>query len=159
MGAMLLALALGLTSPDERPIALGVRAGRAQPAVALSFADLLEPDPAVLRPSARVLSLDGRRVRLVGFMARMTAVPHGGFYLVPRPLFCDEAGGGGADLPPTSVRVVVPSAGDHPIAFTPRAVEVTGVLTVGNRAEPDGHTSNFRIVLDGPPSSRKENKK
>src|SRR5688572_16202990 len=71
----------------------------------LELRELLDPGP-VLRPSAKATSLTGKRVRMVGYMAQMELPPKGGFYLVPRPLHADEAGGGTADLPPQSVLVV-----------------------------------------------------
>jgi hypothetical protein len=50
----------------------------AAPPAALQFSDLLEPwGP--LRPSAKVLSLEGKRVRIEGFMARMEVPPRGAF--------------------------------------------------------------------------------
>jgi hypothetical protein len=82
-------------------------------------------------------------------MARMSIAPAGAFYLVQRPVFCDEAGGGRADLPPEAVRVQVPSAAGREIVFNPRRLEVTGILEVGDRAEADGLPSHIRLVLDG----------
>jgi hypothetical protein len=117
-------------------------------AVKLSFDEFFEPGPRGLLPSRRLLDLDGKRVRLVGFMARMELLPKGAFFLTPRPVYCDESGGGTADLPPEAVRVVVRSFAGKPIPYTPRLLEVTGVLSVGTRAEPDGTTSGLRLVLD-----------
>jgi hypothetical protein len=153
----LIAFVLVTAVEPAGPVGLKPRVGAARAdAVRLDFAEMLAPDPGALRPSSKVTALAGKRVRLVGYMAHMTIAPRGAFYLVPKRLFCDEAGGGSADLPPTAVRVVVPSASGHEIAFNPRPLEVTGVLEVGNHAEDDGHTSNFRIVLDGPlPRARK----
>ena len=103
--------------------------------VSLEFRELLEP---AITPclSARVRALDGQQIRLVGFMAQLEEPPNGAFYLVPHPLFCDEGGGGTADLPLEAIRVLVRSSPDVPIRFIPGLLEVTGVLRVGNR--PDG---------------------
>ncbi len=116
----------------------------------LPFAELLEPTGDALRPTTRAAALAGRRVRLDGFMARMEDSPRGGFWLVPRPLACDESGGGTGDLPPEAVFVVVRSAARRAIAFRPGALSVTGVLELGPRADADGRVSSIRVVLDRP---------
>jgi hypothetical protein len=116
--------------------------------VALSFDQLVVGSSRELKPSPRLLSLQGKRVKLTGFMAKMEMPPRGGFYLAPRPVTCDEAADGTADLPPNAVYVVVRSHAGEPVAFTPRPLEVTGVLDVGNRVEPDGRSTHIRITLD-----------
>jgi hypothetical protein len=108
------------------------------PAQDLAFRDFFEPTPKELRPSARLVSLAGRRVRLVGFMARSEEPPAGGFFLCPFPVVATEAGGGTADLPPETVFVVVPSAAGRAMPWTPRPVVVEGVLDLGSRAGEDG---------------------
>jgi hypothetical protein len=45
---------------------------------------------------------------------------------------------------------VVRSAAGDEIEFTPRILEVTGRLEVGNRAEADGRVTHLRLVLDRP---------
>jgi hypothetical protein len=116
----------------------------------LAFRELLASAGQDLHPSDKAVALNGQRVRLVGFMAHLEIAPRGAFYLAPRPVSCDEAGGGTADLPPEAVYVVVRSAAGEEIEFTPRVLEVTGRLEVGNRAEPDGRVTHFRLVLDRP---------
>jgi hypothetical protein len=133
--------------PRAEPASASGARGEAAP---LAFRDFFEATPRELRPSGKLLALEGRRVRLVGFMAQMEQPPRGGFYLTPRPVFCDEAGGGTADLPPESVRVVVRSSPNQPIAFAPGALEVTGVLELGNRGDQEGRVSAVRLVLDRP---------
>ncbi len=114
----------------------------------LEFDDLLAPG-AELRLSEKVLRLDGIRVRLTGFVAKMELPPDGGFYLAPRPVTCDEAGGGTADLPVESVLVLSRSAQGRPVPFIGGALEVTGILQTGNQADADGRVSALRILLDG----------
>jgi len=134
-------------------------------ATPLLFREFFEPAAGELKPSAKLLTLNGKRVRLVGFMAQMENPPRGAFYLCPRPVFCDEAGGGTADLPAEAVRVIVRSAKGKEIALLSRALEVTGILEVGNRTEEDGHVSAIRLILDSPqnlppsPKVLKENAK
>jgi hypothetical protein len=117
----------------------------------LSFCEFFDPSARELKPSARLLGLKGKRVRLVGFMANMELPPRGAFYLTPRPIACDEAGGGTADLPPEAVLVLVRSRAGESVPFSPRALEVTGVLDLGPREEEDGRTSMIRLTLDRPP--------
>ena len=119
------------------------------PAQDLAFREFFEPTSRELRPSARLLSLEGRRVRLVGFMTRSEEPPAGGFFLCPFPVVATEAGGGTADLPPETVFVVVPSAAGREIPWTPRPVAAEGVLELGSRAGENGQVSSIRVVLDG----------
>jgi len=124
---------------------------QADQATTLEFREFFEPGTQELKPSAKLLSLDGKRVRMTGFMAQMEQPPAGAFYLCPRPVYGDESGGGTADLPIANVRVIVRSAKDKAVPFVPRLIEVTGILEVGNRAEADGSVSSVRLLLDAPP--------
>jgi len=122
-------------------------------AAPLAFTELFEAG-AALRPTAKALGLAGQRVRLVGFMAQMELPPAGAFYLVPRPVRCDEAGSGTGDLPPESVLVISPASAGKAVAFVPGALEVAGTFEIGNRVDADGRVSAFRLRLDlSPPSS------
>ena len=116
----------------------------------LSFRDFFEPGPRSLEPTARLLALAGKRVRLVGYMAQMEAPPKGGFYLCSSPVLATESGAGTADLPPTAVLVLVRSAKGQELGHIPRSLEVTGVLELGPREDEDGRVSMIRIALEGP---------
>lgn len=120
------------------------------PAEPLEFREFFAPSPRALRPSARLLGLIGKRVRMVGYMAQMEEPPKGGFYRCPAPVQAAEGGGGTADLPPDAVFVVVKAAAGKPLAHIPRPLLVTGVLEVGPKADEEGHVSTIRIRLDGP---------
>jgi len=119
-------------------------------AASIEFREFFEANAGELKPSAKLLGLNGRRVRLVGFMAQMDRPPSGAFYLCPRPVYADESGGGTADLPVGSVRVIVRSAKGKKIPFIARPIEVTGILEVGPRDEEDGVVSSVRLILDAP---------
>lgn len=116
--------------------------------IQLAFPEFFLPSEAELKPSPKLLSAKGKRVRLVGFMAQMEEPPKGAFYLVPRPLYCDEGGGGTGDLPPQSVLVVVRSAKDKPLEFIPRALAVTGILQIGESDDPLTASAPLRLILD-----------
>ena len=120
------------------------------PAQDLAFRELFEPTPRELRPSEKLVSLQGQRVRLAGFMVLSEDPPTGGFFLCPYPVVATEAGGGTADLPPEAAFVVVPSARGRTIPHTPRPIAVEGVLELGSRTGEDGQVSFIRIVLDRP---------
>src|SRR5262249_13240646 len=124
----------------------------ADSAVPLSFKEFFEASPRELKASEKLLSLNGKRVRMTGYMARMERQILGAFYLVPHPVVCDEEGGGTSDLPVENVLVLVRSAKGKEISFIPRPLEVTGILEVGNREEQDGRVSAIRLTLDGPPA-------
>jgi len=135
---------------ESLALLMAVLLGPWLPAQDLAFREFFDPTPRELRPSARLLSLEGRRVRLAGFMARSEEPPSGGFFLCAFPVVATEAGGGTADLPPETVFVVVPSAAGRAVPWTPHPVAVEGVLALGSRAGEDGQVSSIRVVLDGP---------
>lgn len=116
----------------------------------LEFREFFEPASAQLKPSAKLVGLSGKRVRISGFMVKMEEPPKGAFYLAPRFVFCDEAGGGTADLPPETVRVIVRSAAGAEVPFVPGPLEVSGILDVGNQTDDAGRVSAVRITLDRP---------
>lgn len=116
----------------------------------LAFGDFFETSSQEINPSAQLLALAGQRVKLVGFMAKMEVAPKGAFYLTPRPVSCDEEGGGTADLPPEAVYVVVRSSTGQEIPHSPRALEVTGLLEVGYHVEADDRVTHIRLLLDRP---------
>jgi hypothetical protein len=111
---------------------------------------LVAAGPGGLAPSPRAHALDGRRVRLVGYMAHLEEPPDGVFYLAASPVSCDEGGGGTADLPPDAVQVLVRSAAGAPVHWLGGLLEVTGRFRVGPEADAEGRVSFFRLVLDRP---------
>jgi len=129
--------------------------GREAPPVPLAFPEFFDPSPQGLEPSVRLRGLAGKRVRLIGYMARMELPPKGGFYLCPSPVLVTEAGGGTADLPPDAVLVVARSAKGKELAHIQRVLEVTGVLELGPQVDEDGRVSRIRIVLEGPANARR----
>jgi hypothetical protein len=129
-----------------------VSAPPAPKAITLQFSQLFATG-AELRASDLAQQLSGQRVRMVGFMAELEAAlaPRGAFYLTPRPVSCDEAGGGTADLPIESVLVSVPFMRDRTLPHIHGALEVTGTFEAGNRVDASGYASSFRIQLDDAP--------
>jgi hypothetical protein len=123
------------------------------PATRLEFTELLTRG-AKLAPSDKASSLSGQRVVMEGYMAQMGLAPKGAFYLASRPVHCDEAGAGTADLPPDSVLVSSDILGDESVPFISGPLEISGVLDVGNRSDGQGRVAGFRLALDAPLAER-----
>jgi len=147
--ALIFALAIGVC-PEARGREVQRGVTKLADLPRLSFGDFFEASSQELKPSARLRELSGQRVKLVGFMAKMEVAPRGAFYLTPRPVSCDEEGGGTADLPPEAVYVMVRSSTEREIPHTPRALEVTGLLEVGYHVEQDDRVTHIRLLLDRP---------
>jgi hypothetical protein len=92
-------------------------------------------------------------------MVRQEHPTPGVLLLAPVPLSIEEHEGGFSDLPPNTVRVIVPAArptgnGKTPAAAPPRIghttrrLLLTGTLQVGTREENDGSVSLVRLILD-----------
>jgi hypothetical protein len=111
----------------------------------------------------KLRGLDGRRVRMLGYMVQQEEPPPGMFLFSPVPAQVHEHDNGLADdLPPSTVRVLVPTCPERPVPFTPGLMLLTGTLSVGNRAEADHRVSIARLALDPPareePSTRQGRK-
>jgi hypothetical protein len=113
----------------------------------IDFAEMYRFGARAPELTPKVLALQGRRVTLVGFMVLLERPVAGGFYLSPLPAASDESGGGRGDLPPASVLVVPTIAAGKQVRFVPGALELTGVLDVGNR-EIEGEASTIRLLVD-----------
>lgn len=110
--------------------------------------------PRGLEPTARLRALQGRTVRVVGFMVHREQPVPGRFILTAMPLRMSEDEDGLADdLPPQALFVQLQQAGDAPPAFVPGLLALTGTLELGPRDEPDGRVSNVRLLLDAPSSA------
>ena len=97
--------------------------------------------------------LEGNRVRVLGYMVRQGKSSPGTFLLAPIPVQLDEDHYGLADdLPAATLYVSVAGHQEQMISYTPRPMLLTGILSLGNREEPDGHISAVRLVLDAPVS-------
>lgn len=93
--------------------------------------------------------LDGKQVRLLGFMVHQDLAMHGVMMLAPFALTTDEAEYGPCDdLPAAIVFVTVPKFRDSAVPFTPGPLVLTGRLELGPRTESDGRVSHLRLVLD-----------
>jgi hypothetical protein len=105
-----------------------------------------------LEPSERLRALDGKRVRVLGYVVGEEQPTPGLFMLTARPVTLSEVADGPADdLPPATLFVhLVPIDADKVIAHQPGLLVVSGVLEIGNRDERNGRTSFARLRLDQP---------
>jgi hypothetical protein len=147
--------------PVVMALTLGVRGssavagGDGEAPVPLSFADLFAVGPATPSLSPAAFELNGRRVRLVGFMAQLERRRRGGFYLCPKPMEVEAGGRLTADLPAEAVRVSLPAAGSRVLPFVSGRVEVVGVLDVGCREDQNGDVSWIRLTAGRSLTSRR----
>ena len=109
--------------------------------------------PRGLKPTEKLLALNGKRVRMLGFMAKQEDPSAGMFILTPVPVSMAEAADGPADdLPATAVFVHLQTDPTEPVPYTPGALLLTGKLAVGPMEEADGRVSAVRLLLDVPAS-------
>ncbi|MGS0755766.1 hypothetical protein ACVBEH_14485 [Roseateles sp. GG27B] len=129
---------------------------RAEVAVAtdLKFGEFftMPVGPRGLEPSAKLLALQGRQVRMLGYMARQDAADAlpGVILLTPLPVTLgDEDERYADDLPVTTVYVHLDAAPQSPVlAYLPGLLALTGRLELGSQAEADGRRSSVRLRLD-----------
>jgi hypothetical protein len=100
-----------------------------------------------LELTEKLKALDGKRVRILGYMVREEHAQQGSFLLTPVPVqLHDHDSALADDLPCATARVMVP--GHRPVLYTPQFLLLTGTLSLGNREEPDGRISLVRLTLD-----------
>ena len=104
--------------------------------------------PRGLTMTPKLKELDGRRVRIAGYMARQEEPVPGVFILVPFPVTIAELADGPADdLPAAHVFVRAHSTG-MVAPYRPGLIPLAGTLSVGRAAEADGRVSWVRLILD-----------
>lgn len=107
-----------------------------------------------LEPTDKLVSLEGRQVRILGCMVRRQRPVPGTFILSPVPVtMAEEADGEADDLPPAIVFVQMPEDSAHLEVNGQRGLFLlTGTLSLGAREEVDGRISFVRLRL-APPAS------
>lgn len=134
--------------PEVETIRLSPRPPPTQTSLAtIEFSQFYRFGDRAPEPTPELLALAGKRVKLVGFMVALEQPVLGGFYLAAYPASCDESGAGRGGLPPTAVLVLVRAAHGKAIDYVPGALELSGVLDVGNR-ESTGEVSSIRLRVD-----------
>ena len=108
-----------------------------------------------LEYSGKARALDGRIVRVLGYMARQDLPVAGTLLLAPYPFTLHETEYGFAeDLPGSTLHVVVPGRAGEQVPHTPGLLLLTGQLDLGPREEPDGRVSVARLTLLPSPAAR-----
>ncbi len=110
--------------------------------------------PRGLELSEQVLALDGKRVRIVGFMVAQEPSTPGVFMFAPVPSAISEDDEGLADdLPPSTLFVHLPLASELIVPNLPGLIQLSGTLSVGARSEAiSGRVSSIRLLLDKGPT-------
>jgi hypothetical protein len=102
-----------------------------------------------LEITQRLTALDGKKVRIKGYMVQQESAKPGYFMLTPFPAKTSEDDDSMADdLPPSTVFVHVHSYAGKLIAHRPGLLEFTGHLSVGPKEESDTRVSSVRLMLD-----------
>jgi hypothetical protein len=109
-----------------------------------------------LEHSDKLRALDGKRVRILGYMVKQSRPMPWTFLLSPVPVTLHETEYGFAeDMPATALHVFTPRNATPIVPFTPGLMLLTGTLSVGNREEPDGRVSTVRLTLDPPTTEQR----
>jgi hypothetical protein len=107
--------------------------------------------PKGLKFTEKLRKLDGKRVRMVGYMVEQDKGVPGVFLFSALPIqLHDHDAALADDLPAAVVHVSVPTCRDQRIPHARGRMLVTGVLNIGPRDEPDGRVSAVRLALDPP---------
>lgn len=122
------------------------------PVADLAFAEMFQSPVGRhgIEPSARLLALNGRRVRLRGYPVRQDQQALGQFWLTPLPLRMSEHADGEAnDLPLNAVWVLWPEAErGRPLQLDPGLIEQVGILQWGRQDMADGSVTWLRLLVD-----------
>lgn len=121
-----------------------------QPSIDLKFFEFFKMPigPRGLQPTEKLVGLDGKRVRILGYMAKQERPAAGMFLLTPLPIsMADEDEGLADDLPPSTVFVHFESK-DRSLSYIPGVITLIGMLSVGAKSEADGRVSSVRLMLD-----------
>ncbi len=105
--------------------------------------------PKGLEPSQQLVALNGKKVRMVGFMVHQEQPIANRFILAHLPVSMSEDEDGLADdLPPNVVFVYVQHSPERSLTHLSGLLQFSGTLSVGPQEEVDGRVSNVRLLLD-----------
>ncbi len=143
------------------PTALGVNGKLPPPAEGvtdLKFKEMyrMPIGPKGLEPTDKLLSLNGKKVRMVGYMVTQEKAYSDFLILTSLPVqMGDEDESLSDDLPPSAVFVhLAPGLAAKGLPNIQGLIQLTGTLRTGSREEPDGHVSSVRLELDAETSEQ-----
>lgn len=106
--------------------------------------------PRGLEPTEKLLSLHGKRVRILGFMGNIRLRNNRQMIFAPVPLKAQPLEYGMADdVPAAHILAKVPGNPAEPLPYTPGPMLLTGVLSVGAKSF-DGENAFVRLLVDVP---------
>lgn len=118
----------------------------------LSFSEFFKNPvgPVGLEPTEKLLSLNNKRVRIVGFMAHEDDPSPGIFIVAGRPTnVAEKADGMADDLPAATLSVYMPPEDQEKIlTYRPGTWVLTGTLQLGNHEDSNGRISYARLMMD-----------
>jgi hypothetical protein len=122
-------------------------------AVDLSFRDFyrMPIGPRGLEPTETLLGLDGRRVRIEGYVVQEEDSLPGLFMMTSTPVALAELADGPADYLPGAtvfVHLRADDARQKYLTYRSGLWTVVGTLELGGREEPNGRISYVRLVVD-----------
>lgn len=139
------------------PRALAVRGELGTPphgVAELKFGDLfrMPVGPLGLEPSDKLAALDGKRVRMVGYVVPLYPPAEDRFLLSPLAVDIGHEDESLADnIPPSAVMVHLSESAGATIPRIPGLVQLTGTLSVGSREDAaSGRVSSVQLTLDAP---------
>lgn len=114
--------------------------------------------PRGLEPSEKLLSLNGKHIRIKGYMVEEEESKPGIFILASHPTSLSDVEDGPADdLPATHLTVHAPEHDAEKIApYRTGLVSLSGRLDIGNSEENNGRLSFVRLWLDKPSPSKQK---
>jgi hypothetical protein len=105
--------------------------------------------PLGLEPTEKLLSLNGQKIRLIGYVVREEEPIPGRFLFSPLPVSLgDEDESLADDLPPTTVFVHLQGVKEHRVPYLNGLIQLTGKLEIGAKEEGGGRVSTLRLILD-----------
>lgn len=125
--------------PSKAPPSLAVNKQLGAPPAGvteLKFRELfkLPVGPRGLEPTEKLTGLDGKRVRIVGYMVQQEPAIVGGFMLSPLPVAAGDADDSYADdIPASAIFVTLPKARETVVPPIYGLIQLTGTLRVGSR--------------------------
>lgn len=106
--------------------------------------------PRGLEPSAKLLSLNGKRVRILGFVAEMERTSKRDIIFAPIPLKPQPEEYGLADeIPAAHVLATIPGDPNEQVPLVAGPLLLTGTLSLGNPPQ-NGESSFVRLLIDSP---------
>jgi hypothetical protein len=104
--------------------------------------------PRGLELTPKLVNLAGKKIHIVGYMARAEPALPGMFILSPVPVELGDEDEKMVDDFPPNVLFVHMGEAQLAVPYIEGLINLTGTLHIGSVEEPDGHVSTFQLELD-----------